>query len=646
MKKLVLIFSLLCGVLTVAAPAQQSGDLIPAEEFYKLPEFVMVGLNDAGDTMAVLAPLNDRMGLFAIDLATREIKALAADKNRDVDDAYWVNNERLFFSWDDEGFASGGVWAINKDGSRYREIAAPARNTRGVFRYTAPLDLLDDRDDYILVVNNERRMDYPDVYLMEVNNGNKRRVVMNPGKATGYVTDHNGVVRIAVVVEDDGSSQILYRETDDDDWEELRSFEEESVNFSPLAFTPDNKNLYVSSNLDRDTRAVFYYDLEKREIGEQIIADDTYDIGGGLVLGPEDNRLIAIQYQQEKPAIAYFDDKWSELQQMIDQVLPDTVNRFTSWDDDERLVIVSAFTDRKPVEYYLLDTEELAIERLFGTREWIEPEMMAEQKPIRFPARDGEMIPGYVSMPPDWDGEPIPFIMYPHGGPWARDQWGFDWWRQFMVSRGYGVMQVDFRGSTGYGKEHLKVSFKNGQVMMDDVYDGLQWAIAEGYADPKRIGIAGASGGGWKTMYMLGRYPETFDFGINIFGVVDVALQIKDYIDEWDREPAYKTWVRRMGDPEIPEEMEELKALSPMTYIDNITQPVLIYHGERDINVDIKQSRILREALEDRGNEPVWVYAQDEAHSFSQLETRKRLFTAMDEFLQNMQARWEKGEAL
>lgn len=630
-------------ITSISFSAKALADLIPAEDFYRLPEFVMDGFNDAGDTMLVRAPIDGRMCLMAIDVETKAITPLAVDKEKDVIDAYWVSNDRIFFTWDDEGFSSGGIWGVDKDGDNFRLLITPARARNAyVFRYTIPINMLEDDPDKVLVINNERRQDFPDVYEMDVNNGSLRRVLLNPGRATGYLTDHNGTVRIANVSEEDGGSVLLYRESDDAEWTELRSFEEDSVNFSPIAFTADNKNLYVSSNLDRDTRAIYLFDLSTKTMGGEILADEEYDIGG-VVLDPTTRELAYIPYQKEKPAVVYFNEKWAQIQAMVDGALPEgRVNMLASSDKKGKKIIVGSYSDRSPMEYYILDTEELTFNRLFGTREWINPELMAEQKPIRFKARDDVEIPGYLSMPPDWDGEPMPFILYPHGGPWARDTWGFDFWRQLMVSRGYGVLQVDFRASTGYGKEHLKSSFNNPEVMFNDVYDGLQWAIKEGYADPERVGIAGASGGGWKTLYMLGRYPDEFDFGINVFGVYDVALQVTDYIDEWDREPASEVWKRRLGDPDNPEDMEIIKAVSPITYIDNITQPLLVYHGERDINVHVKQSRRLRNDLKKRGNDPIWIWTKDEAHSFNQLETRERLFVEMDKLLQEMHKRWER----
>jgi len=286
----------------------------------------------------------------------------------------------------------------------------------------------------------------------------------------------------------------------------------------------------------------------------------------------------------------------------------------------------------------------MRLEILAKTRPWLDDYELCGHIPISYEARDGRKIHGYLTLPKTYEpGKPVPLIVNPHGGPWARDVWGiwswFDLEPEFYASRGFAVLKVNFRGSTGYGKDHLESSFKNMEDMHYDVIDGVLWAIDQGYADKNKVGIAGASWGGYATMVGITKNPEIFQFGINIFGVVDLVEHINTY-NQWDREEGYEYWLRRIGDPKIPEDKENLEEWSAINYLERIDDPVFVYHGLRDGNVDIEQSRMLIRRLNRLGKDVTDIIRTEEAHSMADEDNRIDLYNEIDAFLERVTQGW------
>jgi dipeptidyl aminopeptidase/acylaminoacyl peptidase len=643
------LFPILVAVFAFFPLYTLAEELPPVEAFFKNPEFSSFELSPDGKSIAMLAPFEGYMNLYVYDLENREPRVLTGE-SLDVTDFFWANNERLVYSMNQFTFGNyesryrGGLFSINKDGSDHRVLVEPLRS-RGRSVVITPVDILPEEDRYILVTNNERRREHPDIFKLDVYDGSLDRVFNNPARINNYYMDDCGIPRFGFSFNEDARVTQMYRPVGSEEWLTLEDEVEDFEMATPVFIPCDGDTGLVSSNTRRDTRAIYRKDFRTGVISEEpVLKDDTYDIEAEAIGAITGQGIVGIRYEAAKPEQVYFEETHAQLQGILDQAIPDAFNEITSVSDDGQRLVIRSFSEQKAPEYYLLHMDGMRMEPLAKTMPSLENLKLGETRIISYEARDGRTIHGYLTLPPDYeDGERVPLIINPHGGPWARDTWGlrfwFDYERQFLASRGFAVLRINFRGSTGYGKEHLEASFKNLEAMHHDVIDGVRWAISEGIADKDKVGIGGASWGGYATMTALVKNPEMFQFGINVFGVVDIIEQIKTY-RQWDRDEGYEYWIRRIGDPSIEEDRKQLEEWSAINYIDRIDDPVFIYHGVRDFNVDVEQSRMLARALRSADKDYKLIIRTDEAHSAFDEENRIDLYREIDAFLKEVTAGW------
>lgn len=622
-----LLATVLAPLFASAAPVPQ----IPVETLFRKPEFSALSLSPDGKYIGALAPVKNRMNLHVIEVATmKPVRVTTIDQ--DLNGYVWKTNDRLLFTMDKSGNESLGLYAVNRDGSGLATLAAPAESQikegSNVIRQTQILDLLKGRPDEILVEQNDRLETVTDVYVMNVRTGRKRRAVLNPGKVGGWLTDHAGVVRIAVAV--DGLKQtILYRPNEKVEWSTLGEFEYPSESWGPLAFDYDNRTLFIGSNVGRDRMAVYRYDTETRQRGDLIYGHDLVDVAG-VALYDYKKKPLYIGYLADKPKRFFLDQEEAALQQMVDEALPDTFNTIIRARDNPNVALVAAGSDRHPGTYYFLDIANNKLRYLLSTREWIDPKQMADMKPISFTARDGLTLHGYLTLPVGSDGRNVPLIVSPHGGPQARDAWGFQSDVQFLANRGFAVLQVNFRGSTGYGLNFMKAGFREwGRKMQDDLTDGVKWAIAQGIAKPDAIGIYGGSYGGYATLAGLTFTPELYKFGINVVGVSDMTLLHKTMPRTWELARAQFTVM--IGDPR--KDRDEMRQWSPVNHIDKLQAPLLMAYGERDPRVVLEHAEILERELKKHNKVYEHMVFSDEGHGFRRYENQVKFYKAIDAFL-------------
>lgn len=638
------------SLLAISAQAQQVKQY-SVSDFFKNPDFAALQLSPNGEWMAAIGPYEGRRNLFTMRLSDRKAARLTSlsskgreQDNRDIAFFYWANDERLIFGLDADGNESYSLYAVNRDGTGQRELFRGNRGIVLIPTYTRLLDRLRGDPDHILVTNNERSKFYPDVYRLNIYSGKMARVETNPGYVQGWMTDWDGNVRFAVghpdsrgrALEDGELLRQLsyYRPAPDAEWQVVYATHEfDGPVFRPVAFAADNKSLYVATNEGRDTTALYAFDPGTGQLGELIVADDRADIGAGLAISPKDRRPLWVSWQYELPEKVMLDEELAALQATIDGAFPDHVNRIISMSEDEGRMLIYSGNDRDPGTYYLYDKAAGTIEYFAQPRSWIDPDDMSAMTPIRYEARDGEKMHGYLTVPAGSDGENLPLIINPHGGPYGiRDRWGYRTETQFLANRGYAVMQINYRGSGGYGQRFLDIAWQKwGLEMQDDITDGVLWAIEQGIADPDRICIYGASYGGYATMAGITKTPELYRCAVNYVGVVDI-LALLDYHHEFRNGDYIQAWGKRaIGDRNA--DRERLLATSPINHLDKVKAPLYVIHGKRDPRVphDTQYIPLIRKL---RGTEIEYktMVKNREGHGFQKEGNRVGLYSELEQF--------------
>ena len=457
----------------------------------------------------------------------------------------------------------------------------------------------------------------------------KLRTVVQPRRGTlGWAADFSGAVRIGWGQERSSAERfMLARIREKDRFEEiLRWNPHEQEGFSFAGFSKDPDAIYVYSASEAGRLALYPYNLRTRTKGKELFAHPKVDIGG-LTMSKVDGRLVAVSYVDEKPELHFFDPEFARLQAQIDRVLPGRLNRIVSSDRAEKLFVIRSSADHIPPAYLLLTREGLTMDLLFEAYPELSRAKLARMESFTCTARDGLEIPGYITRPPHKKG-PHPLIVMPHGGPWARDVWGWDPIVQFLASRGFAVLQPNFRGSEGYGFAFMERGRGRwGLEMQDDITDATLCAVDRGIVDRERIGIFGISYGGYAALRAVQKEPDLFRAAASFAGVTDL-LKLLD--DESQYYGALANMEALIGDRS--EDREHLIAVSPARGAGQIRAPVLIAHGTEDPTVQITQATYMAEALEEAGAEVETYIYEDEVHGFIDERNEIDFFTRLAAF--------------
>lgn len=621
-----------CWSAAILTLVQLRAAVPPVEDFFRDYTFDEVRISPDGSKIAVLSIWKEHRNLYVIDLATKRPVQLTGQSTAHVADVRWVGNQRLIFTAVEDGYLTGGLYAIDADGGRLRTLGESVRQqgSRGsmIFRHTHFLDYCGGSDQEILVTSNQRSEFEPDVYRLNVHNGHKRMVAGNPGGVRTWLADSAGTVRVGFG-EEGRQRFIVHRRSSEDGWKEIHRADFMAGNIMPVGFAADDHRCYVLSTLGSDRASIRLLDLASGELGDAIFEHETYD-ASHVLQSRRDRRLLGVAFEAERWEVAWKDETMRRLQQLVDAELPATHNIFYSRSHDDRWNVVLARSDRQPGTFYLLDAREFTMEKLVERAAWIDPRQMSVMRPISYQARDGRQIHGYLSLPANQEPRNLPLIVNPHGGPWVRDSWGFDAEVQFLTSRGYAVLRMNFRGSTGYGLKHLQSGYGQwGLAMQDDITDGVKWAIKEGIADPDRIAIYGASYGGYAAMAGLAFTPELYRCGINYVGVTDVTLLLRTVPRSWQL--VMEQLETMTG--ERKRDRDRLEATSPLRNADRIRAPVFFAYGELDDRVDMKHGTKLAGILRRNGVPVEWLSRTDEGHGFYRWDNKIAFYRTMEKFL-------------
>jgi len=447
------------------------------------------------------------------------------------------------------------------------------------------------------------------------------------------MTDRHGVIRLALDNDEKAETTVVYyRAAENKPWVEIERFPADGPTWTPLGFDGDDRTLFIRSDRGRETDAVYAYDPETKKNLRELEGDDEYD-AGDIIYSQHRQKVIGVEIEREKPEIVWLDEADRRLAADIDGALPGTRNTIISRTADESLVVIRAASDRDAGTYYLLDVSKLELKRLAAANDRLDPKQMAQVSPITFPARDGLKLHGYLTIPVGREPKDLPLIVHPHGGPFTiRDSWGFDPEVQLLANRGYAVLQINFRGSGGYGHAFEEAGYRQwGLKMQDDLTDGVRWAVAQGVADPKRVAIYGASYGGYATLAGLTMTPDLYVCGINYVGVSDLLrLSILADFSRFPK-PTQDYYARRFCHPK--KDAAQLKATSPVNLIQNLRVPLLMAYGVYDPRVTSDQFKVLEDALKKYQKPYKNIVVANEGHGFHKVENALKFYAAVDAFL-------------
>ena len=595
--------------------------LIPMQDFFRNPEKSSFKISPNGEHIAYMKPWKARMNVFVMDMNTKKEVRLTSSQERGIYWFAWLNNNRIGYIKDEGGNENMHFYAVNVDMSNEIDLT-PFENVQARI-----IDDLEDDPNHIIMGLNKRNPQIHDPYRINVNDGKMDMIAENPGNISEWMTDHDGKLRMAIT-SDGVNTSLLYRDKESDGFKPILTTDFK-VSVAPLFFTFDNKNLYVASNRGRDKTAIFEFDLNKSKEGKLIFEHDEVDVSG-LMFSRKRKVLTGVSYTVAKNEMVFFDTLREGLQQKLEEKLPGYEVGITSFSEDETKAVVVTYSDKSRGTYYYYDLDKNKLIELGQVSPWLNEEDMCEMKPIHYKSRDGLIINGYLTLPNGTNGENLPVVVNPHGGPWHRDTWGYNSEVQFLANRGFAVFQMNFRGSTGYGREFWEKSFKQwGKSMQDDISDGVNWLIDEGIANPDRIAIYGASYGGYATLAGLAFTPDLYACGVDYVGVSSLFTFMESMPPYWE---LYRSMMYEMvGHPEKDKEL--LASSSPLLHIDKIKAPLFIAQGANDPRVVKAESDQIVEALKNAGIDVPYMVKDNEGHGFYNEENQFDFYREMEKFL-------------
>ena len=591
-------------------------DLIPREALFGSAEKDKAVVSPDGARLAYLAPFDGKMSVWVCTLGQDDARMIAHDPARPIPWVEWRGDgAHVLFLQDAGGNENYHLFQAGLDGSQARELT-PGENIR-----CSPLAVDHRYPDEALVKLNARDPALFDVVRVDLRTGAATIDTENPGDVIEWLADNDHVVRAALAQTEDGATVIRVRDTAASEWRELDRISAEDGLPSLVAFSPDNRRLYVITAKGANAARLIRYDLTSGNF-DVVLEDDDYDVSD-VYIDPAGNELVAASILRQRLEWTALDGRFSNTVAKLGTVVAGDYS-FASWSADGNVLVVRATSDAGPNRYYAYDRRTTEATLLFAVRPALLNYTLAPMSPIQFRARDGLTIQGYLTIPAAVEPKRLPTVLLVHGGPWYRDRWGHDDMVQWLANRGYAVLQVNFRGSTGYGKAFVNAGNRQwAGAMRTDLLDARDWAVAEGIADPSRFAIMGGSYGGYAVLTALAFTPDAFTCGVDIVGPSNLNTLIASIPPYW--KPLLKIFHERMG-----EDPEFLASQSPLFKADQIRAPLLVAQGANDPRVRQHESDQIVEMLRRNSIPVTYIAFPDEGHGFANPRNSKR-FTALAE---------------
>ena len=594
-------------------------ELIPRAVLFGNPERSEPAISPDGTQLAYLAPVDGVLNVWIRTLGQNDDRPVTEDTNRGIHVFAWqYDNKHILYAQDADGDENWRLYQTDIATKQTRNLTPFDKVQASIVAYEW------DKPEVLLVQLNQRDESLFDVHQLNLTTGELKMDTENPGDVASWHADNDLQVRAAQVMTDDGSTEIRVRNDVSSPWRKLIQWGPDETFGGVFGFTPDNRKLWVATSVDANAARLLEVDIES---GAQsvVAADPQFDVSG-MDQQPKTNRLQMVRFVKQRVSYEFVDPGIKADYERLQQAHPGDIVRLSRTLDDTKWVVTYS-RDDGPTTWYLYDRPTKTASLLFSARPDLEKYELSKMEPIEYTARDGMTIFGYLTVPVGMTAERLPMVLLVHGGPWHRDVWGYNPWAQWLSNRGYAVLQSNFRGSTGYGKQYINAGDREwAGAMHTDLIDAKNWAVEQGIADPDKVCIMGGSYGGYATLAALAFSPEVFSCGVDIVGPSNLNTLLATIPPYWSTMVA--ALHKRMGDNEA-----FLNSQSPLFKASEMKAPLLIGQGANDPRVKKAESDQIAAAIRANG-QPVEYYCfPDEGHGFVRPENDMAFNAAVERFL-------------
>lgn len=601
---------------------ETTGPLIPREVLFGNPEKMQPRISPDGTRLAYLAPVDGVLNVWVGALGGAGAEPVTDDRDRGIRAYFWAHDDRhLLYLQDKGGDENWRLHAVDLDNGGARDLT-PFEGVQAQVVETSK-----HHPDQVLVGLNKDNPELHDVYRLDLASGGLTKVVHNPG-LVDWVADADMRVRCGSAPTADGGVHVMVRDDGSDEWRLLLDVsQEDALTTGVVGFTADGEGVYAITSQGANAGRLVRMDVDGG--GQQVMAEDsTYDVSD-VVVHPDTHQVQMVAFLRERVDWRVLDREVEDDFDAMRSLHPGDM-AFSGRDHADRTWLAGFTADDGPVSYYAFDREAKKGTFLFEHQPELSRYPLSSMEPFSCQARDGLTIHGYLTFPVGSDRDGLPTVLNVHGGPWARDAWGFDPEAQWLANRGYLCMQVNFRGSTGYGKDFVNAGDREwGAKMHEDLLDAVAWVVDQGFADPERVGIYGGSYGGYAALVGAAFTPDVFGCAVDLVGPSNLKTLIESIPPYWA--PLVATFHTRVGNPETEEDF--LWSRSPLSKAENVSIPLLIAQGANDPRVKQAESEQIVAALREKGIDHEYLLFEDEGHGFAKPENRLRFYTHAERFL-------------
>jgi len=598
--------------------------VIPVNDFFKSPLKSSYSISPNGRSLSYLKLEGKKQNIFVDDISTGKSTKITTAEDKSITHSFWVSDDELiYYKEKDSPGKQSYIFIITKDGKQGRQLYGDDKSRTRVIKD----QLIDNK--YLLVSSNKRDSTVFDVYRLNVRNGKMDMAARNPGNITNWITDAKGKLRLATST-DGVNSTLLYRESENKPFSPVITNNFKTT-IQPIAFAAPSTNLiYAISNVNRDKNALVELDCKTGKENKVLFSKDTLNVVEAQY-SVSKSKMAYLVYETWKKEKFYLNDSVKMFYNKLDKLLPATEYRIIDRDKAENTFIIRSFTDKNPGSYYLYIADKNSLRKLSDFNASIREGEMCPMKPIEYKARDGKIIHGYLTLPLNVSATSLPVVVLPHNNrPEGRDGWGYNAEVQFLANRGYAVFQVNYRGSTGYGKAFMSAGFKQwGGKIKDDINDGVRWLIKSKIADPKRIAIYGTGMGGYIALNSAYSNPGIYTCAASNSGIINLLGYLKSV------PPFYKSNLQMfyeiIGNPVT--EVDHMRSVSPVFHADKISIPIFMAQSPKDLRVNSGEVVQFVKELKKRNVNITYIEKDNGSFSSKSEEARQKLYLALEDFL-------------